>query len=247
MSDASNESCSDETFSDELNYEEQPVEVNKVIFDTKKVYKYTDKFNFKVKITTNKDVEEVLVNILYFGAYGGEDDEQLLGSALVGPCKAGEHEFDIEADDFIQLHKIPIKGLFGLNTVLLQFKIDDYEIVRYAFITNVVYPGIRTEDLTGEDVVDDDDQIEDDDIEIISEDGDDESNEEVAVENIDMSTPIKENEDEFEYLDKKLLKSKIEFKFMENPIVQVFDVIERDEPVDRDEPQVEEVKKVKSE
>lgn len=124
------------------------LEVTHVEFDTKKTYKYNDRLKFQIKLTTQEDLnEDVLVKILYFGSYGDTDDEQVLGSALAGPFPAGEHMFEMETDQDIQLHKIPIKGLFGLNTVLLSFTTMGHEVVRYAFITNVEYPGVKQEDL----------------------------------------------------------------------------------------------------
>ncbi|OQS53994.1 ASF1 [Ecytonucleospora hepatopenaei] len=244
----------EETYSEE--YEEginNPFEISEIEFDTTKVYKYNDILDFKIKLKAHEEIkDDILVKIVYFGTYGTVEDEQVLGSAVVGPFTEGEFEVDVTSETGIALHKIPIKSLFGLSTVMLSFSLNGYELVRYAFIVNVEYPGIKQENLVCEEAAEDLNEEESEEESVLdsrdsadmvdvaeeSEEAKEDSEnkehknktepEEEKTEGDEDSlgnsfTPIKESESEFTWKEKTFDKNKIEFKFMARPIVHVFD------------------------
>lgn len=243
-------------FSDNL------IQIQKCTFDTQKIYKYNDKFSFKIDLLVLDDVnEDVIVKIVYFGSYGTLDDEQILEKALIGPFTKGEHSFEITTDNEIQLHKVDARNLFGLNTVLLSFSINNVEFTRIGYVVNVIYPGIKESELLFEDEfndneIEEEEEEEEDEIyesnSISNDNITDENNnndmeyndKEPSINNDDnendfdeyensghIETPVKQDQDEFEFKDKVLLKSKIQFHFMEDPIIQLFEfpIMEKNE------------------
>lgn len=244
-------------FSDNL------IQIQKCTFDTQKIYKYNDKFSFKIDLLVLDDVnEDVIVKIVYFGSYGTLDDEQILEKALIGPFTKGEHSFEITTDNEIQLHKVDARNLFGLNTVLLSFSINNVEFTRIGYVVNVIYPGIKESELLFEDefndneIEEEEEEEEEDEIyesnSISNDNITDENNnndmeyndKEPSINNDDnendfdeyensghIETPVKQDQDEFEFKDKVLLKSKIQFHFMEDPIIQLFEfpIMEKNE------------------
>ena len=243
-------------FSDNL------IQIQKCTFDTQKIYKYNDKFSFKIDLLVLDDVnEDVIVKIVYFGSYGTLDDEQILEKALIGPFTKGEHSFEITTDNEIQLHKVDARNLFGLNTVLLSFSINNVEFTSIGYVVNVIYPGIKESELLFEDEfndneIEEEEEEEEDEIyesnSISNDNITDENNnndmeyndKEPSINNDDnendfdeyensghIETPVKQDQDEFEFKDKVLLKSKIQFHFMEDPIIQLFEfpIMEKNE------------------
>ncbi|ORD93892.1 ASF1 [Enterospora canceri] len=241
------------TGSDEYDdYTNSIIQLKNVRFDTNKTYKYTDNLKFNIDLDVKNDIEDdIKVEVIYFGSYGSEEDEQVLVSAAVGPLKQGGLTFEIETEKPIELHKIPLKALFGLNTFLVSLTYKESEFARVGFVVNVTYPGVNENELICEDFTDsgeyDTEEESSESVEFKSNEGE-EVKEEAKVEeakieevkaeeakvddvnekenkiNSELDQCVPADKDEFDFKTHKMVKDKIEYKFMKDPIVQIFGI-----------------------
>ncbi|KAM0679845.1 ASF1 anti-silencing function 1 [Glugoides intestinalis] len=174
------------------------LELIKVETDTKKTYKPTDSFVFKLTFNNQEHMsEDVEFEVLYFGDAYSENHDQKIGYNVIGPLDAGKLCFELETTP-IDLTKIPIKTLFGLTTVLIVGKFRGEQFIRIGYVVDVRYPGIESKQLL--DSEEDDFEGEEDDFE----------GEEELDENAD-DEEISEEEDDIELMDDKELEEEEEY------------------------------------
>ncbi len=191
----------------------------------KENYNIADTFTFEVRMMFHEPVENDLqFEVVYIGDARTETEDQSLGKFNVGSSETGEVSFMLETGK-IDLSKVPIKGLFGVTSIMIVGKYKNEIFVKVGYLVNVTYPGVPYKNLMDEDDTvemeeedneeeedaaesdedddEDDEELVENDEEDEEEEGDDEDDEEDDENNDEEDDEEEEEDDEYYVIDEE--------------------------------------------